>query len=453
MPPRRSTRVAAVAERVSSALSPLPPPIVLYIFSLLPADARARAACVCRGWCHVVSELSLWTRLDLSLSSGVRVRVTDAVLTGALAKARGQLAALDVSDCSAISFDTLLAGVRANRGALRELRVGVCDSDYCVGTQQTLDAAGAERLCRAAPQLTVCDAHLLGWSSAAGARRMLRNAPPFQPLRLRTLRIGFPENARDNTAVLQVAADVAAHASLQRMELHGAPLGTPVAMDAVVDVALARQLVSVRFWFCRLVPASVPALVRLLDGGTLTDLAFNQGHTLLDGESAALLGAALRANRTITSLRFTGELWQDAASGAAVVHALTGHSSMRMLRLTGSDALAVGAAASGALGALIAANAAALTELDLLQSHLDDAGLRPLFDALPANTHLRTLNVAGNDMSPEFARDVLLPAARANTSLRQLIVLLHPGRFEGDAHMREAQALVAARGDAVAAAQ
>jgi hypothetical protein len=449
MPPRRSTRVAAVAERVSSALSPLPPPIVLYIFSLLPADARARAACVCRGWCHVVSELSLWTRLNLSASSGVRVRVTDAVLAGALAKARGQLAALDVSDCNAISADTLLAGVRANRGALRELRVGVCD----YGTPQTLDAAGAERLCLAAPQLTVCDAHLLGWSSVADARRMLRNEPPFQPLRLRTLRIGFRENTRDNTAVLQVAADVAAHVSLQRLELHAAPLGTPVAMDAVVDVALARQLVSVRFWFCNLAPASVPALVRLLGGGTLTDLAFNQGHTLLDGQSAALLGAALRANSTITSLNFTGELWQDAAAGAAVVHALTGHGSLRMLGLRGNDALAVGAAASGALGALIAANAAALTELDVLQNHLGDAGLGPLFEALPANTHLRTLNVATNDMSPEFARDVLLPAARANTSLRQLIVLLRPGRFEGDVHMREAQALVAARGDAVAAAQ
>jgi hypothetical protein len=96
MPPRRSARVAAAAERASSALSPLPHAVVLHIFSLLPADARARAACVCRGWGYVLSELSLWTRLDLLPSSGVRVRVTDAVLAGAAAKARGQLAALDV---------------------------------------------------------------------------------------------------------------------------------------------------------------------------------------------------------------------------------------------------------------------------------------------------------------------------------------------------------------------
>ncbi len=119
MPPRRSARVAAVAERASNALSPLPLPLVLHIFSLLPADVRARAACVCRGWRVTLDEVSLWTRLVLSPSSGVRV--TDAVFAGAAAKARGQLAALDVSGCPRVSLDALLAVVQANGGALREL--------------------------------------------------------------------------------------------------------------------------------------------------------------------------------------------------------------------------------------------------------------------------------------------------------------------------------------------
>jgi hypothetical protein len=124
MPPRRSESVATAGEHASSTLLPLPLSLVLHIFSLLPADARACAACVWRGWGAVLSERSLWLCLDLSPSSGVRILVTDAVLVGAAAKARGQLAALDVSDCDYVTFDALLAVVQANAGALRELCAG-----------------------------------------------------------------------------------------------------------------------------------------------------------------------------------------------------------------------------------------------------------------------------------------------------------------------------------------
>jgi hypothetical protein len=48
MPPR-SARVAAVAERATSALAPLPLALALMIFALLPADARARCAVVCHA--------------------------------------------------------------------------------------------------------------------------------------------------------------------------------------------------------------------------------------------------------------------------------------------------------------------------------------------------------------------------------------------------------------------
>jgi hypothetical protein len=46
--------------------------------------------------------------------------------------------------------------------------------------------------------------------------------------------------------------------------------------------------------------------------------------------------------------------------------------------------------------------------------------LGPLFEALPHNTHLRTLNCCRNQASEAFTRDRLLPAARANRSLREL---------------------------------
>jgi hypothetical protein len=453
MPPRRSARVVTAAERASSALSPLPLPLVLHVFSLLPVDARARAACVRRGWRITLLEPSLWTRLNLSPSSGVRVRVTDAVLAGAAGKACGQLAALDVSACEDVSFNALLAVVQANGGALRELRVGAPPD-----TEQTLGAAHVERLLQAAPQLTACDAEVFGDSSVPDARRMLRNEPPFQPLRLRSLGVEFdPRTDADEAArasVLALAADLAAHASLNRLDLWGAPLGTPATLNAVVDAALAGQIASLYLWHCRLSPASAPALARLLGSGTLTVLDVAQSRHLLDGPSAALLGEALRANATLTTLSlFNVVIWRDVDAAAALLGALTGHPSLRTLNLGRDHTVGVRrGAACAALGALISANAPALTELDVSHSNLGDAGLRPLFEALPANTHLRDLDVTGNGMSEAFARDMLLPAVRTNTSLRQLVAQ-SPDYGEENDFALEAQALVAARGAAAAAAE
>jgi hypothetical protein len=101
----------------------------------------------------------------------------------------------------------------------------------------------------------------------------------------------------------------------------------------------------------------------------------------------------------------------DAA--AVLLGALTGHSSLRTLKFSGNRVDATQAAAAGAaLGALVAANAPALTKLDVSWSSLGDVSLRPLFEALPANTHLRELDVSHHLLSAAFVRD-MLPAARA----------------------------------------
>jgi hypothetical protein len=434
---------AAAAPLSPSALSPLPLPLVLHVFSLLPADASARAACVCRGWRVTLDEVSLWTRLDVSPSSGVAVRVTDAVLAGAAAKARGRLAALDVSGCEAVTFTALLAVVQANGGSLRGLCVGTR-----MRTEQNLDVDHVQSLLQAAPQVTVCRADVVGDSGVADARRMLRNEAPFQPLRLHALGVNFDYNDADEeeaeatTLALALAADIAAHASLKLLQLHNADIHTRVALDAVVDAALTREMNSLELWSCHLSPASAPALARLLGGGTLTELLFAQTEQLLDAPSAALLGDALRANSTLTSLAFHWGFWHNADGAAALLGALTGHGNLRRLALTNNHVLAAGAVAGPALGALVAAKAVALTELDVSYSDLGDAGLRPLLEALPHNTHLRTLLIAHNDVSDALAADVLLPAVHANTSLR----VLRAGAWGGaHAALRESQALVAAR--------
>ena len=101
----------------------LPPALALRVFALLPADARARAACVRRGWRDALATSSAWLHLDLSESSGVAVKVNCAVFEAAAACAGGQLVTLDVSGArGAICDKALVAVVKQNAVALRELR-------------------------------------------------------------------------------------------------------------------------------------------------------------------------------------------------------------------------------------------------------------------------------------------------------------------------------------------
>lgn len=103
-----------------------------------------------------------------------------------------------------------------------------------------------------------------------------------------------------------------------------------------------------------------------------------------------------------------------------------------------------------ALGRLVAADAASLSELSVDYCNLGDAGLAPLFAVLPDNHHLRALNVIfGREevsVSPAFAARVLA-AVRSNTSLR----CFHPPAVYNVVHVREleeAEALVKACGSA-----
>lgn len=78
------------------------------------------------------------------------------------------------------------------------------------------------------------------------------------------------------------------------------------------------------------------------------------------------------------------------------------------------------AAFGAALAALVAADAPALRTLKICNNHLGDDGLAPVVDALRSNHYLRELEIYNTGMSVAFARDRLLPAGRANTSLREL---------------------------------
>lgn len=139
------------------------------------------------------------------------------------------------------------------------------------------------------------------------------------------------------------------------------------------------------------------------------------------GSSAPLAPSGALCATLAGCTRLTRLTWGPCGGdGARLLCALAGHATLQTLRFRCADD-----AVGPALGKMVAANAAALTFLAVGEKDapLSEAGLRDLVLALPANTHLRSLDIAHNRLGDGFARDVLLPAVRANASLRSLKVL------------------------------
>ena len=246
---------------------------------------------------------------------------------------------------------------------------------------------------------------------------------------------------------------------LVQLTLQGLPLHTTTALDAVCAGAL--NSTQVALLHCGLGPAAVPALVRLLRDGKLHDLhitgRLGEGEVpLLDEAAGAQLAGALATSPLERLSLRSLEFWLEKTAAVAVLHALAGHPTLQILNLddnipitavlagNGEDTVEAGAA----LGALVAANAPSLSGLRFRYGMLGDAGLAPLIDALPHNTHLRELDCCGNSMTEEFARERFLPAVRANTSLRVLKASEWWGNEEDGVappEVLEAEALVAAR--------
>ena len=251
----------------------LPLPVVLSIFALLPADARARAAAVCLAWRHALtvgpSAWKLWMELDLSETSGVTCARGDAALEGAAALARGRLRTLTLTDFRrAVAPHTftgaaLLRVLTANAGLEELTYVGE-------GAQiEPLTAAQVQALLAAAPALLRLSAFVIT-DDAIAARAMLRREPPYAALRIQHLEVigdtdAFPLRTADD--VISFAADVAACGSLGGLSLWHVNLEARAALTALVDAALASRLSVlhiVESAFAR--SGALPQLARLLTG-------------------------------------------------------------------------------------------------------------------------------------------------------------------------------------------
>ena len=434
-----------MAAAYRTTLASLPVATLREVLLRLPVDERAHAAAVCRTWRDLLSDRSLWTRLDLSDAGGVaRTRVTDALLRGAAAKAGGGLTALSVNLLLSPLTDALMEVCAANSEALTELRCG-----------DIVGVARLDALLRAAPLLREC--HVAVFTSGDTVSRLLRNEPPFGPVRVNGLIITSPWPG-DEAAMHTFAADWRASASQPSyLGLQMAARLGDGAFDALVDVAVERRLEQFRLIELQsIIPAS--ALARLLASKSLTYVTINGrflNRTLLISglqSSVALLAAAVRANGALicVDLQASGILG-DASVAETLISALTAHPSFGRLYICKNPVAAADRARIGAsLGALVAANSPHLRGLDVSRCDLGDEGLGPLVDALQVNTHLVYLSCSGNNMSEAFALHRLRPAILANTGLERL-TLVSPSGNDGAPALQELQQLVTDRSLARAA--
>ena len=437
---RRSARGLATA-----SLSDLPSFLSLRILALLPADQRLRCAELSRGWRALVAEPSLWQALDLSPAAGIHA-ASAALLRAAAARARGGLTRLDVSGCL-IPIDVLCEVLRANAGVTELRRLvdidKICQSYLSLWTTgPLLSPAELLQLRQAAPALQALHADV--GCPGDQAATLLASEPG--PLRLRALRL---ETFLPNLLLplRRLLGDATVHPSLRELVLASAGNISPDTLDIVADAAVERRLASLRLSHNILHQGCVATLARIVERGALSQLVIDSCRSVLLADEVELqaLAGALRGNTTLTSLTLRGfdmvDMESRPAVAAALLDSLHAHSSLRALDISAnSGEHGLGGAVIPALARLVAANAPALTSLDVSNCKLLDAGLGPLVAALASNTHLRELRMSGNEMSAAFARNRLLPAVRGNAGLRVLVT-----DKSHTVAVREALALIARR--------
>jgi len=293
------------------------------------------------------------------------------------------------------------------------------------------------------------------------------------PVHLCELYIGFQrdeEEERDQSLEVDdwspVAFDTLAQAiaayepKLSSIQLQQAPLGVAANLETVVNIALRKGLEEVGLVACSLSPASLPLLTLLLAGSSalrcfrvISEDAYEPIFTPgahLDGFAAALTGSRL----TRLDLSRTDAL---SANGVPLLRALTGHPTLVILDLSLNESWAMvnhhvdvsGAsrerrfALAAALAALVT-TPSALRTLACVDCKLNCEGVAPLFAALARpSARLRVLDCRSNNISQDCFRNTILPALRANTSLRELYV----DEQDDCAELKEAMELVAERED------
>jgi hypothetical protein len=401
-------RVETESQLAATVLPPLPSDAVELIFLLVPVHLRLRCREVARSWRALLERRRLWRDCDLSaVPSELR---TPALLRAASLRAGGQLRTLNVSGWGDHG-EEVLEVVRENSALLLELRMKF------FGEHGFPEREDLEALLGAAPQLRLLECDLLAQPDAL--HPMLLNEPPFGPLRLGCLHIIDVEVL--NAAF---AEQIAAHPSLTELVLDSVLLDAASA-NTVADAVVAGRLSKLELFYCEIPAEVLPAMSRLLSTGSLAVLTIEcvGGCLLFDDHSALspFCESFRPASLTKLSLQHCA-LFYPLWSGLSILSSCTAHSSLKKLELSGNELESNEArTAAGILLAQILASSPALESLEV-SCTLHDQGMRPLFAALARSTTLRSLYCYDARVSAECARDCILPAVQANTSLRRLVL-------------------------------
>ena len=374
----------------------------------LPVDARARAACVCRSWRAFLADPEMRQVLHLTVAEGVEAERA----TVDLARGAGRTQAL---------FLTGLAWPRSL--TLRPLLLDVVVPHQAelqwLYTDAHLDVRDVEPLFAAAPRLQRLNADVSG--PCKEVISVLRNDPPYGPLRVAELQVWFYDDHLVEGDLLALAAAVRAHESLKGLVLYLAPFARE--LNALVDAAAERRVSRLQIITSSVDAEFIPTLARLLQLGTLTDLVvFNDLFPLAQEASVPVLCAALKACRTLTRLKLRLKPHNGASRRTVtkVLDAAASLPTLSMLDLYASN-FRNPVAAGRAFGRLLAANPPSLRTLSVHSCTLGDEGLAPVLDGLAANTHLRVLDCQeGNGLSEAFKRDRLAPALAALAARAEL---------------------------------
>ena len=320
---------------------------LVQVLRLLPQDARARAACVCRAWRDAAADPALWL-------------------------------ALRFDDCTAKLNDEELARLCVRAGAgLRDLRL---------------------------------DAPACGAVTAAGAAAALRKGgcAAVQRLVLRTQDWWLAADALNAEQVQELAAACPALQHAQCLVRCGSPVDVATAcalLPGPLTLFVHRQLDAARAVL--LLPARVAAVVvrkctldaiamgvlgdALRTSTSLTTITLDGCH--VGDAGAAALGAALRTNASLQTL----SVWSSDlgnAGAAALGEALRVNRTLAALNL---EANRIGDAGAASLGEALRANSA-LLRLSLWGNNIGNAGAAALTEALRLNTTLTKLALNGGNL-------------------------------------------------------
>lgn len=419
-----AARAAALPE---NALPPLPLNIVCVIVLRLPPDQRLLLALVSRPWRAVVDDASLWSEINVSPSSGV-CRASDALLRALSAKARSLMVSLDVSGL--LGYQT---GVVSRRAAFEVLRynsrslrhVDVRCGDEPLHEWHTLPLGYVAELREAAPHASFfvdvsCDPSSEVAELFSGATRL---GCASDQLVVRRLCVEPVYGDRDThwtheaLCISRLSSMLAAtHPPIREVVIYHAPVDVPGALAALAATVQASRISCLRIYQCNL-GNSFDDLLPALSGGCLTSFGLFGGQVNFRTLS---FPAALRT--CILTRLFLSDvgLWNDISIGVAVVQAVTNHASLVYANLSRNIAGVQQQQELGpALAALVAANASALTSLNMSACNLRDGGMTQVVEALRVNTHLTFVRISGNNPGPGFGA-LLRRCLESNTTLREL---------------------------------